>query len=115
MTYGEKLLDPRWQKKRLEVLQRDEFECKRCFTNNNILNVHHLRYVKGHEPWEYVDIDLITLCQLCHKSVTAFPVSEEETKNPWLIYERMKKMISKEFSPGGYERAILSLCNMLSI
>lgn len=24
MTYGEKLRDPRWQKKRLEILQRDD-------------------------------------------------------------------------------------------
>jgi len=28
MTYKEKLLDPRWQKKRLEVLERDGWACR---------------------------------------------------------------------------------------
>ncbi len=27
MTYAEQLKDPRWQKRRLEILQRDEWRC----------------------------------------------------------------------------------------
>lgn len=28
--YSQKLLDPRWQRKRLEILQRDDFTCQVC-------------------------------------------------------------------------------------
>lgn len=34
-----------------------------------ILNVHHKLYVKGRNPWEYMDEDLITLCIDCHRKV----------------------------------------------
>lgn len=30
MTYSQKLRDPRWQKKRLEILERDSFTCQHC-------------------------------------------------------------------------------------
>jgi hypothetical protein len=30
------------------------------------MNVHHLRYLKKHDPWDYSDDDLITLCAQCH-------------------------------------------------
>lgn len=67
MTYAEKLKDPRWQKKRLEILQRDDFTCQVCFDNTNTLHVHHLSYEKGIEPWEYPGCSLITLCASCHE------------------------------------------------
>ncbi len=66
-NYSEKLRDPRWQKKRLEVLERDKWECQCCFDDTNTLMVHHLRYIKGNDPWDYDDTDLITLCEECHK------------------------------------------------
>lgn len=65
MTYKEKLKDPRWQKKRLEIMQRDGFQCKGCGSKNKTLNVHHIRYFKN--PWEGPDIYKITLCEDCHK------------------------------------------------
>jgi hypothetical protein len=68
-AYSEKLKDPRWQKKRLEVFQRDEFTCQKCFDdeNNLPLAVHHRHYEKGKEPWEYSLDSLVTLCQDCHQ------------------------------------------------
>ena len=66
--YQEKLRDPRWQKKRLEILNRDNFECRCCASKNRTLHVHHIWYPgKGKEIWESDDIDLITLCDECHK------------------------------------------------
>lgn len=65
--YSNKLLDPRWQKKRLEILNRDEFVCQRCYDNESTLHVHHLYYEAGKEPWEYEQKDLITLCSDCHE------------------------------------------------
>lgn len=66
MKYSEKLKDPRWQKKRLEILERDEWMCTKCFDSENTLVVHHLKYERGKDPWECDDKYLITLCQSCH-------------------------------------------------
>ena len=65
--YHELLKDGRWQRKRLEIMQRDDFKCRECGTTND-LNVHHIRYIAGRKPWEYDNGDLITLCGSCHKA-----------------------------------------------
>ena len=44
--YYEKFKDPRWQKKRLEVLQRDEFMCQICLDTSSTLHIHHRRYIQ---------------------------------------------------------------------
>lgn len=64
MNYSEKLRDPRWQKKRLKILERDEFKCCLCGDDKTELQVHHLKY--NGEPWEAKDEDLETLCKHCH-------------------------------------------------
>jgi hypothetical protein len=64
------LKDPRWQKKRLEILQRDGFKCVNCEAKEKTLHVHHLRYLKGKKPWEYDGGDLQTLCVDCHAEET---------------------------------------------
>ena len=66
-TYIEKLKDPRWQKKRLKILERDEWRCQHCGNEKETLAVHHPVYINGLEPWEYKDKDLQTLCDKCHK------------------------------------------------
>lgn len=68
MTYSEKLKDPRWQKKRLEILHRDDFRCVSCTCNHDTLHVHHLCYVPNTPPWGYDNDDLITLCESCHEA-----------------------------------------------
>ena len=68
-NYWEKLRDPRWQRKRLEIMDRDSFTCVSCGDNDNTLNVHHKTYKKGSEPWEYNDENFITLCEDCHTSI----------------------------------------------
>lgn len=67
MTYADKLKDPRWQKKRLEILNRDDFTCQICYDGESTLHVHHKYYILNREPWEYPDNLLITLCENCHK------------------------------------------------
>ena len=66
MTYSEKLKDPRWQKKRLEILGRDEWTCRGCGDKKNTLNVHHTWYEPKTEPWEASNEYLLTLCDECH-------------------------------------------------
>lgn len=72
MTYSEKLKDPRWQKLRLEVFQRDNFTCTSCYSSEKTLHAHHLLYERGKEPWEYELEKLSTLCEDCHKEITEY-------------------------------------------
>lgn len=66
MEYSEKLRDPRWQKKRLEIFNRDNWHCQWCTKKEVTLAVHHLYYDKGKYPWDYPNEALITLCEGCH-------------------------------------------------
>lgn len=65
VSYSEKLRDPRWQRKRLEIMQRDGFTCQLCKSKTDTLNVHHLAYGPG-DPWDCDDLLLVTLCEECH-------------------------------------------------
>lgn len=65
-TYSEKLKDPRWQRKRLEIFQRDNWTCQKCEDTKSPLVVHHRFYLLDHEHWDYPDDLLVTLCERCH-------------------------------------------------
>ncbi len=67
MTYSTKLKDPRWQPKRLEILNRDKFTCRLCNDTKTTLHVHHLKY-KGN-PWDVNENDLVALCEYCHQEI----------------------------------------------
>ena len=60
--------DSRWQQKRLEVMERDQWKCQSCHKGGEgvTLNVHHIYYEKGKDPWEYENDLLITWCEDCH-------------------------------------------------
>ena len=75
--YQQKLRDPRWQKKRLEILERDEWTCQCCHATDKTLAVHHRIYVRGAEPWEVPDTALETLCEECHTAESAERYSAE--------------------------------------
>lgn len=70
MTYAEQLKDPRWQRRRLEVLNQANFECTCCGNKEKTLHVHHKIYRKGHKVWEYPDAELEVLCEDCHLNET---------------------------------------------
>jgi len=67
-SYFEKLKDPRWQKKRLEVLEKSAWSCESCGDTKTTFHVHHKQYIKGREPWEYEVGQLSALCSSCHAS-----------------------------------------------
>ncbi len=68
-TYHEKLLDPRWQKKRLKIMERAGFCCENCGNGRMTLHIHHGFYKRGFEPWDYPDETLKCLCADCHEDV----------------------------------------------
>ena len=69
LTYKDQLRDPLWQKKRLTILERDNFRCSLCGDDRTNLQIHHKKYINGLMPWEYPDETLATLCNCCHAFV----------------------------------------------
>jgi hypothetical protein len=63
-SYSDLLKDPRWQKKRLEVLSFHKFTCFFCGDTETTLHVHHFKY--SGKPWEADDGDLAAICEDCH-------------------------------------------------
>ena len=85
IDYNELLRDPQWQRKRLEIMQRDDFQCCACGNTKETLNVHHIKYEKGKNPWEYDNNMLITLCESCHKNE-----KDWKDKRVEYLYNRLK-------------------------
>ena len=67
LSYSDQLKHPDWQRKRLKILERDDFACQCCGITDKTLHVHHFYYTKGCKVHEYPDEALITLCEGCHK------------------------------------------------
>lgn len=66
--YSELLKHPKWQKKRLEILNRDKFKCVLCKDEESQLQIHHLEYI-GSNPWDTPNAKLKTLCCHCHEGI----------------------------------------------
>jgi hypothetical protein len=78
--YRQKLASPFWQRKRLEIMRRDEFACRFCGDKTEEQHIHHTVYLSGKEPWEYDDQYLLTLCHACHLEEERF-----KSNDPFLI------------------------------
>lgn len=74
LTYKEKLQSVFWQKKRLAVLNEARWLCRECQTPDLQLQVHHVFYLPGRDPWDYPDHLLLALCDSCHKRRQAVEV-----------------------------------------
>ena len=91
MTYKQLLRDPRWQKKRLHIFERDQWTCQRCGSTTRELQVHHLAYTGA--PWEAPDHLLQTLCAPCHTaegSESSTPPSIPLSAKDEALYTRLK-------------------------
>lgn len=91
MAYKDELRDPRWQKKRLKIFERDKWTCQICRSKTKTLSIHHKKYIKGKKAWQYPDRLLLTVCQPCHETI--------RTKE--LIRKKLAKLeakISKTFN-----------------
>lgn len=92
MTYQEQIKSPKWQKKRLEILERDRYTCQCCLENEKTLHVHHLFYLRNIKIYEYPDNFYITLCEDCHS------ITHEETEK---LYISIVEHYSNELNNGG--------------
>lgn len=98
MTYSEKLKDPRWQKKRLQILKRDRFKCRYCGDKQTELQIHHLKY--SGEPWEADNENLITTCKHCHNLLTFLDFKILKVKKDKAGIDDYKFVILGEFLDG---------------
>lgn len=73
LSYAEMLKDPRWQKRKTEILNRENFTCQLCGDTKNTLHVHHKYYLDNHKPWEYNNDALVSLCEHCHQRMYTKP------------------------------------------
>lgn len=67
--YAQLLRHPRWQRRRLEIMQSRGWACENCGDAETELHVHHTDYRSGHKPWEYPDDLLKCLCERCHRFI----------------------------------------------
>lgn len=120
MDYKEQLKHPKWQKKRLEIMQRDNFQCQCCFSKEDTLTVHHKKYIDGKSAWEYPDNLLITLCEDCHQSVhlheksnianlLIFIKDSLSFTDVWLLQKRIGNIILEQ----GLERGLNTINKLL--
>lgn len=68
-NYSEQIKSPKWQKKRLEVLNLRGFKCEECGNEEQQLHIHHRVYIKNRQAWEYDNDIFQVLCSDCHEKV----------------------------------------------
>jgi 5-methylcytosine-specific restriction endonuclease McrA len=77
LSYHEFLCSSYWKEVRKKVLKRDKYECIVCHSNYKLC-VHHTTY--KHHGFEDKHLsDLVTLCDVCHKSTHG--LCDEEFNN----------------------------------
>lgn len=93
-------VNEKWKKKRLEIMQRDHFECQKCRGRGKIkilksnsshrdqrAYVHHIRHLKDYPELALTDSNLVTLCFSCH---------EEEHIDERNLFRKNKKGFTNE-------------------
>ena len=96
------LKHPKWQRIRLEVMNRADFKCEKYGCDypsdeTNPLNVHHEYYDEENkwlEPWEYPITSLKCLCEKHHREIHML---EEENPSPKKSdFSRMYRSLPEE-------------------
>lgn len=121
-------LDPRWQKVRLRILERDNFQCKSCGSCTKTLHVHHRVYEKKKKIWDAEEFNLITLCEDCHeraeeivtgfrKIADIFVHMESIGSLPFRVEDRFHDMIASKpsmFATGSYMNFCMGLLDSMT-
>lgn len=67
--YYKLLKDPRWQKKRLQILDDADWKCEECGDKEETLHAHHRYYENNKAPWDYPHDAFQCLCDSCHTQI----------------------------------------------
>ena len=83
-----------WQRKRLEVLNKYDFQCRLCYDRESTLVVHHKYYLPKLKAWEYPNDCYICLCEDCHTKIHA-AIKNEDIMNQTLIKFLIKRGVNE--------------------
>lgn len=97
--YRELLKDSRWQDKRYQILERADYACESC-GSRYALQIHHVRYVHGRQPWDYMNSELRCLCSDCHETAHGlridFPKAIPQGRDiKYAVHEVMAKIAAQ--------------------
>lgn len=67
--YRDKLNSQEWRSFAAEEKQKQGGYCRACKRADVALQVHHIFYESGREPWHYKSDELVVLCDGCHKEL----------------------------------------------
>lgn len=105
--YAELLKDPRWQRIRLEVFQRDNFTCQVCQSTSNTLHAHHVYYLDETEgPWDYPHQAILTVCEDCHQ--------DEHSRLPTVKARLIEEAANAGFSSARKLQTCADLLNLIA-
>lgn len=97
MNYKDQLKHPQWQRKRLEILNRDDFTCQYCEDKETELHVHHKIYKNGKKAWEYPLSDYVSMCSYCHESIHIIKDTFGKIDYNKLLVRKMPKWATGEY------------------
>jgi len=112
-SYAEKLKDARWQKLRLQMFEAANWTCEECKVHSPAdgLQLHHIFYLTGVDPWDHPPDLLLSLCDGCHKErqeleqqffikvakvIRHKSIEELKTFPIWYMFEEMPIKVRKE-------------------
>lgn len=84
-------LTAEWRQKRIEILERDHYECQWCRAEGKlttqydaILEIDHIKELETHPELAWDNDNLQTLCRSCHnKKHHRFEFKESNRKRKW--------------------------------
>jgi hypothetical protein len=68
--YSERLADGRWQMFRTNLLNAVNWKCQDCGAEGKEgawMQIHHIFYLVGKDPWDYPESLLRCVCDSCHE------------------------------------------------
>lgn len=113
-SYNYLLKRGEWYKRRLYILQRDNFLCQSstCLDRSGNLEVHHLEYFRPINPWDYPDDLLITLCSVCHKKENIRFIYEQQLltalKMKGFLFSDIVALTTNLYSNNHFSKELLS-------
>lgn len=104
-----KYLDPRWQKKRLKIFERDGWMCNCCGDTEEALAIHHDFY-EADNPWDDPDEALVTLCVKCHSAIhRLLKLVKDEGNNLEDVIPRCNPQIKREMAQQEQEQRFVKI------
>ena len=88
--YDQDSKELQWKFKSDNIRIRDNYTCRLCGAKNVPLEVHHIRYIRGREIWDYEDGDLVSLCEDCHEGIHCREASFKLKEGSFAYHRKLK-------------------------